>query len=89
MAEAITKTRTGKLKATTREGKPLFIRMTAEEKKEFEECILVDADIHGGEVNASVVVRRLVRAFCRATRAIAESQEALDGAKVLRKKARA
>ena len=90
MSLAVSKTRSGKLKTKTRgaaEGSPLFVRMTAEERKEFEECILVDADMHGGEANKSVVLRKLVRAFCRATRTIAASPEAVHAAKILRKKA--
>lgn len=85
---AVRTNRSGKVVATKRDGTPLFIRMTKEEHERFQACVLLDAELHGGEVNASVVVRRLIRAFCAATEDIGASPVAREAAKVLRKKAK-
>jgi predicted deacylase len=83
---SVTTKKSGKVVKVTRDVSHT-IRMSVEERDEFNACVILDAAMHGGEANASVVVRRLMREFCRKVKATSESEVARDAAKVLKKRA--
>jgi len=79
-------TRSGKVKRANADTQ-LIVRTTAEVAERFKACVLLDATIHGGDVNYASTMRRMIVEYCNRIEAVASSPVARDGAKVLRKKA--
>jgi hypothetical protein len=63
------------------------LRCTAELSDRFQACCVLDARIHGGDVNYSSTLRRLMVEYCNRIERTAASEVATEGAKVLRRKA--
>lgn len=84
---SIKTTPAGKVRRTSKQ-KALNIRMSEDELEVFAASVMLDAAIHGGEPNMARTVRTLIRGFNERVQVTAASQEARDGAKVLRKRAR-
>lgn len=66
----------------------IIVRMTTDDAVRFANCIVLDAAIHGHDPNMNATMRALVRQWCDRVEAVAASQVATDGAKVLKKAVR-
>ena len=77
----------GKVKRAKQTETSFPLRCTAELSDRFQACCLLDARIHGGDVNYSSTLRMLMTSYCKRIEETAESENARMAARVLRKKA--
>jgi len=77
----------GKVKRAKQTETSFPLRCTSELSDRFQACVLLDARIHGGDVNYSATLRRLMVEYCNRIETTAASDNARNAARVLRKKA--
>lgn len=75
----------GKVKREKQDVQMTF-RATGELVDRFQACVLLDARIHGGDVNYNSVMRQLVTQYCNRIESTANEPVAVEAAKVLRSK---
>jgi hypothetical protein len=82
---AIKVSNTGKVRRSKQDVQMTF-RASGELVDRFQACAVMDAAMHGNDVNFNATMRQLLTAYCNRVEATAASPEARDAAKVLRKK---
>lgn len=66
--------------------KAINIRIGKEELERYNMCVVLDAKLHGEDVNGASVLRRLIRQYCDRIETTSASEQGQQAAKVLRKR---